>query len=759
MKILKALVGWILSHKKLVFIYIPFIIIFVVISYSAVIYVSWLGNRQEALDKLARYKQLIDRTEEMHQGYTYSYSDIDLSAKVVDIPTRIYDRNNEIIGEFFEQKREIVPYGSIPEWIVKGVIASEDRDFYSHHGLNYLGIFRAFIINMVNFSVVQGGSTITQQLAKVLFTDMERSFKRKIYEAFCALEIEKQYDKQDIISMYLNLIYFGNGAYGVESTSKMFFGKSVKDINEVECAMIVATISSPRTYSPISNLDNSIKKTRRILKSLVDAGYSRKERADYQYGQFLKKWDVVFENDRAISSLIGNFIYSSYRVNRCPFFNEQIRRLLVEKFGDDVVKKGGLSVYTTIDAVRQDVALESLRSGIKKQREYHMNIARRTGRQKIREAETEKAENIEGALVAVNPVTGEILSYVGGYEFSVKNQNDNVNQIVRQPGSSFKPIIYAAALMNGDITPSTVMMDEKTVYDKGYSPENYSRTYEGKVTIREALRRSINTIAVKVLAKTGYSTIFSIVQKALDVPRGDLNKRFGKTLSLALGTYELSPLENCVLHATLVNGGDFIKAYGIKYVKDYNGNIVWNYEEEVLREIEEKRNSRGKIIDPVAAAVTVSMLKGVFEKGGTAYYVGKGLNAVFPVAGKTGTSTNYNDAWFVGYTADLVTAVWIGNKQGAISLGPGRAGGVVSAPVWAEFIARTYVDKNPGDFKIPEKGVSEEVICNLSGQVALRDGSCPETAKQLFYSGTEPGEFCTMHRRAEGEEEVKSENK
>ncbi|MCP4724987.1 MAG: transglycosylase domain-containing protein, partial [bacterium] len=212
---LKKIITWIFSHKRIFFIYIPLLVVFVVAGYTGAIYLSWLNDEDEALKKLVKYKRLIDRTEEIRAGHIYSYSDIDLSAKVVDIPTRIYDRNNEIIGEFFEQKREIVPYSYIPEWLIKAVISSEDREFYKHNGLSYKGISRAFVVNIINMRVVQGGSTITQQLAKVLFTDMERELKRKIYEAFCAVEIEKRYDKQDILSMYLNLIYFGNGSYGV----------------------------------------------------------------------------------------------------------------------------------------------------------------------------------------------------------------------------------------------------------------------------------------------------------------------------------------------------------------------------------------------------------------------------------------------------------------------------------------------------------------------------------------------------------------
>lgn len=256
---------WVLNHKKLLFFQLPLTIVVLMILYSGYIYIQWMGDKTKALDKLARYKTLIDRTEEIKKGYPYTRNEIETGAKVVDIPTRIYDRNGEVIGEFFEEKREIVPFDFIPDSLVNGVIASEDRDFYNHKGISYTGIFRAFIKNIINFHVVQGGSTLTQQLAKVLFTDMERNLKRKIYEAYCAVEIEKLYDKEDILSMYLNLIYFGNGSYGVESTAKMYFGKSVRELDLTESMMIVATISNPGIYSPLTSLNNSLNKTRRII--------------------------------------------------------------------------------------------------------------------------------------------------------------------------------------------------------------------------------------------------------------------------------------------------------------------------------------------------------------------------------------------------------------------------------------------------------------------------------------------------------------
>ncbi len=739
--ILKSIFEWVFSHKKIVFIYVPLLVTILFSAYVGVVYMSWLDDKARALDKLARYKRLIDRTEELREGSTYRARDVDLSAKVVDIPTRIYDRSGEIIGEFFEQKREIVPYSYIPQYLTRAVIASEDRDFYRHHGVNPKGIFRAFVSNIIHFRVVQGGSTITQQLAKVLFTDMERTIKRKIYEMFCAFEIERRYDKQDILLMYLNLIYFGNGAYGVEAAAKMYFGKSVRDLNEVECAMIVATISNPLIYSPLTNMENSVIKTKRILRSMVDTGYMRKEQADYKFRRFSEKWGISYDKKgRAESSLIGTSLYSSYRINRAPFFNEIIRRIMVEKFGDEVVKRGGLKIYTTIDGQKQDIAEKVLREGVEGQRKYMISRYGKKG-----EAE---AEDIQGALIALNPFTGEIIAYVGGHGFSSKNQHDHVSQIRRQPGSSFKPLIYVAAIENKDITPSSVFEDARTTFEGGYSPRNYGDEYYGNVIVRYALARSLNVVAVKVLQKTGYDRLFEILRKSLDLSSSETESRFGRTLSLALGTYEISPLESSVLHSVIVNGGDFIKPYGITQVQDYNGTVIWNNEEEIKAYVAEKRSRFGKIIDPVACAVMVNVLQSVFQDGGTAFF-NVGRNPLpFPIAGKTGTTSNFNDAWLAGYTADMVTSVWIGNKKGNISLGSGRAAAVIAAPVWLNFIRRAYQDKNPGSFRAPEEGLSRQTICLETGLVPREEGACPKVVKdQLFYSGTEPGEYCTKHGR------------
>ena len=740
------IIRWIFSHKSICFIYIPLTAAITILLYSGYVYMEWRSDRTLALDRLARYKQLIDRTEEMKKGYPYSQNEVDINAKAVDIPTRIYDRNGVIIGEFFEQKREIVPFDYIPDWLVKGVISSEDRDFYNHRGISFIGISRAMIKNLLSFGVVQGGSTITQQLAKVLFTDMERNLKRKIYEAYCAREIETLYDKQDILSMYLNLIYFGNGSYGVESTAKMYFGKSVRDLDVAECAMIVATISNPGYYSPLMNINNSVSKTKRILYSMSDAGYLKEDKIETLYKEFIKKWEIEFNENKIIThSKIGSFIYSSYRINLSPFFSERIRRELVERFGEDAVKKGGLSVYTTIDASKQEAAAKSLRNGVQLQRDYHLKISERLKNTSASQKEKTKASDIEGALISLNPHTGEILSYVGGFDFTTTNQNDNIYQSRRQPGSSIKPLIYAAAIESRTITPSTLFTDKPMTFKNGYSPQNYGKKYYGNVTARTALIKSLNTIAVHILDKTGYDRIFSYISKALSLSDSEMEKRFGETLSFGLGAYEISPLESAVLNSLLVNGGIFIIPYGIKNVKDYNGNIIWDNEKEIVEKVTVERGRTGIIMDPAAGRVTISMLEGIKESDSSVNWLLKKYGINFPCAGKTGTTSNYYDAWFVGYNYQMVTSVWLGNKSGSVSLGEGRSASGIAAPVWAEYISSVYRNESPEPFSSSIENITSETICLDSGEVAGKNGECSRTAVQLYLAGTEPGKFCHIH--------------
>jgi membrane carboxypeptidase/penicillin-binding protein len=422
-----------------------------------------------------------------------------------------------------------------------------------------------------------------------------------------------------------------------------------------------------------------------------------------------------------------------------------IRRQLVDKFGEETVKRGGLSVYTTIDLHRQDAALKALKKGISAQRGYHLKVAKSIRNPELAQKEADKANNIEGALLSLNPFTGEILSYVGGYDFTTENQNDNVYQIRRQPGSSIKPLVYASAIEEKKITPSTIFPDKLITFKNNYTPQNYSNTYSGDVIIRQALIKSLNTIAVQVLDRTGYDKVFSYIQKGLSLSDTEMNKRFGKSLSFALGAYELSPLESTGLHSMLVNGGNYIIPYGLKTVKNYSGSIIWDNEKEITEKLASARQEKGKIIDPGAARITISMLEGVKESDSTVYWLVKKYGINFPCAGKTGTTSNYHDAWFIGYNQDMVTSIWIGNKTGSVSLGSGRSASGVTAPVWAEYISEVYRENKPAAFRSDIEKITSETICLDSGEVAGRNGECSKTAVQFYYSGSEPGKFCGIH--------------
>jgi penicillin-binding protein 1A len=305
--------------------------------------------------------------------------------------------------------------------------------------------------------------------------------------------------------------------------------------------------------------------------------------------------------------------------------------------------------------------------------------------------------------------------------------------------------VYASAIEDKKMTPSTVFTDKPVTFKNNYTPQNYSNTYMGDVIVRQALIKSLNTIAVQVLDKTGYDTVLSYIQKTLSLSDSELSKRFGKTLSFALGAYEISPIEGATLHSLLVNGGNYIIPYGITTVKDYNGNIIWDNGKEVNEKMIPLRKSSGKIIDPAAARITISMLEGIKESDSSVYWLIKKYGINFPCAGKTGTTSNYNDAWFIGYNQDMVTAIWIGNKTGSVSLGSGRSASGITAPVWAEYISEVYRENKPPNFNSDIEKLTSETICLDSGEVAGRNGECTRSAAQFYYSGTEPGKFCRLH--------------
>ncbi len=718
-----------------------FILLFFVIGFSLAIFIG-IGyflcqyNKEYLHSRLGRYYSIMMKEEK-----PTSEDDYILGGGVVDIPSRIYDKDGELIGEFYSQRRIILSPKEIPDVIKKAVVAAEDRDFYHHIGISIKGMIRALFYNLISGEIKQGGSTITQQLIKQLFTTGKRTFGRKIYEIFCALEVEKYYSKDDILSMYLNLVYFGSGAYGVGEAARTFFHKDASQLTIGEASLLAGLISNPKKYSPFLHPKNAKRKQKAVLEAMAELGYIKKEDIPKILKKFWKR-HKVFKKGEALVRM---------RINKAPYFIEHIRRLLVDVIGETALKKEGLRIYTTLDLEKQEYARKSLRWGIDKQREYHLKRAKKYKQENkisLYHKELLKAKTVNGAIISIDPYTGYIEAMVGGYKFSRKDQFNRAVQAKRQPGSAFKPIIYASAIESREFTPATSFIDEKTTFiqnGKKYSPANYDNYYRGEVVLCDALKMSINTVSVKLLDMLGYSAVFSYINKAF-LGKIDVERRFGRHLSLALGTSEVTPLELARLIAPIVNYGKAIIPFSIRYITDYKGRIIYDLESKIKDELAKLEDMGVRdVISPQTSYIMIWMMRRVFDKGGTAYPIKERFHINFDVIGKTGTSSDFRDAWFVGATSNLLTVVWIGNDIAKRSLGQKRSGGVVAAPVWALYTHQIYLHKSPPPFKKPATGIVEKDICAQSGFLPL--DTCPKVIKNVpFIEGTEPKEYCPIHQ-------------
>ncbi len=597
----------------------------------------------------------------------------------------------------------------------------------------------------------QGGSTLTQQLAKVLFTSGKKTIKRKIFEAFCAWEIEKNYDKHDILTMYLNLIYFGRGAYGIEEASNTYFNKSARFLSLGEAAMLVGLIPNPHYFNPIRNISTSYHRASLVLLRLRETNKISDAERQKALHQLKKDWQItlISSHPQGGTSMIGKYSNQSFRINKAPHFNERIRRDLIKIFDEKDLKRNGLKIYTTLDYNKQRVAEKLIQQAVEKQRNYHRKRAQafeKKGQHKKAREEKQKAENINSAMISIDPRTGEIHAYMAGYEFSAKNQLDRITQSFRQPGSSFKPFVYLSAIESKKLTITSIIQDKRFTIN-GYSPQNYNHKYLGPVTARDALRKSINTAAVAVLYKTGFHQLFDFLQKGLGLSTQERKKRFPANLSIALGSSAISPLEHVKLHSIIANGGGYIEPYGLRYVEDYGGKILHNNEKNIHEAImKKKERDTWQIVSPQAAYIVTRMMMAYFEPGVSSYRWKKSLKLPFDIGGKTGTTSHYVDAWFVGYTPRLVTSLWMGNDAGNISLGPRGSGGGLMAPLWVNYISqiRNYVKKDT--FPVPETGIVYENACNVTGKVPSSPKTCKHALiRQPYIAGTEPGEYCPLH--------------
>lgn len=608
----------------------------------------------------------------------------------------ILARNGEVIGEFVPVRGSRISLESCKAdlgWLKKAVVSAEDREFYDHSGISLRGIARAMINNILAFSVREGGGSITQQLARNLFTDHSPTLYRKIYETFAAFQIESMMNKEEILCLYLNRIYMGEGRVGAEEASWFYFRKPPQKLDAAEAAMIVGLFPSPVRYSPLNDIVLSTKKQNLVLDAMQEQGEITEEEREDAMKAFSRRYELSLEEENPHSGLIGAYGASrDFRRNDAPAANEAAKSFLYETVPEEIISQGGLKIYTTIDIEKQRQALKAVRSTVDGIREQVENSARKAG------LETRLANGINGVTISMSVPGGEITSMVGGY--AVKEgwtQAKRIYDMRRQPGSALKGFLYAVALDKEILKPDSQVVDRRLDYD-GYSPGNWYGHYKGEMPLRRAVALSVNTVAVSTLHEMGVSYFRDRLTQALELSYHDASDRFEGGLSLALGTGELTPMELLRLYGMILNEGNMIRPRLITRIEDAQGTVQW----EVIKETE-----KVSVLSSEAAASAIWLMQAVVDEveDGTAGWMGKRKKKdknflPFPIAGKSGTvqtppSTRRKypgmpgsrDAWFVGMVPGEVTVVWVGHDDGV----PFQGGGSSSAgAIWAEFANSAY---------------------------------------------------------------------
>lgn len=569
--------------------------------------------------------------------------------------SQIYDVNGKLINTVHSVENRVpVSINKIPKNLQDAFVAAEDARFYQHIGIDPRGIMRAVWSNITDRGVSEGGSTITQQLAKNALLSQERTLKRKIQEAILALQIERQYSKNEILELYLNQIYFGQGAYGVQSAATVYFGKNVEDLTLAECAMLAGIPKSPNYYSPFNNLKAATERQATVLDQMVKYNFINSSTGAQAKNAKLK--------------LAVRSTQSESNAKTASYFIDYVTQYLIDRYGADAVYKDGLKVYTTLDLDMQEAAEEAM--------------------QKLPSVRVDSngLQQPQGALVAIDPRTGYIKAMVGG------RGNDQFNRAVlaeRQPGSAFKPFVYLAAL-EGGMTPSSIIEDSKISFGN-WTPMNYDEKFHGSVSLRTALEQSLNVPTVKIANQTGVDKPLYYAQQmgiSTLVLQGSVNDR---NLAMSLGglTRGVTPLELASAYGVLANQGIHVDPITVIKVVDRNGKTL-----------EQVASKEKAVVNERSAYILTDMLRGVINNG-----TGGAANIGRPAAGKTGTTNDYKDAWFVGFTPDLVASVWIGyDSDGYLN---GITGGTLPAAIWRNFMQKALVKIPARDFIRPNGIVIE----------------------------------------------------
>lgn len=714
------------------------------------------------------------------------------------IVSQVFGDDGSLVGEFYLERRIVVPVNRMPRKLIQAFVAAEDSSFYSHKGIDYFGIIRAAVKNVLSMRKKEGASTITQQVTKSMLLTPEKKFSRKIKEAILAKRMEEKLSKDEILYLYLNQIYLGGGAYGVQAAAETYFGKNVEELNLAEMAILAGLPKAPNTYSPIKHLDRARERQAYVLERMVREGYVTQAEADYA-----KNYQLSIHPMKKVNN------------EQSAYFLEYLRIQLEQKYGEEQLYKGGLKIYTTMNATMQRAAYESVRNGLKavdkrqgfrgplkylmeadvdpfcakieegidsavlktgdsyqgvvvgfddKKGNVLVRVGERTGiisrknmswagkistisqygkpgkatrtaltlgsvievavvspeiNKEGAELSLDQTPEAQAALVSIDPRTGGLKAMVGGYDFK-KSQFNRAIQAKRNAGSAFKPIIYAAALDKG-LTPATIIEDAEVEYPDGaggiWKPKNYDGVFRGPVTMREALTSSINIASVKIMEQIGAPYAAEYARKL------GFSSKIPENLALALGAASVSPFELTSAYAVFANKGTLLKSSAIIKVTDNDGTVL---EQAPVQE-------PVPVMSPETSYVITNLMQSVVSSGTGHRAAALGR----PVAGKTGTSNDSKDAWFVGYIPQLVTGVWVGYDQER-SLGSGASGGQASAPIWAEFMQKSVSDIAVEDFAAPEN-VSFILINPRTGKLA-REGEVG-AVMECFIKGTEPNGY------------------
>jgi penicillin-binding protein 1A len=669
-----------------------------------------------------------------------------------ELATKVYSYDGELLGQFYIKQRAYTPIDSIPKNLINALIATEDRKFYRHWGIDLDRVLKAMVKNILSFRIREGASTITQQLARNLYLSQELSITRKIREAITAIQIERTYTKEEILEMYLNIAYFGMSAYGVESASFVYFGKSPSELTLAECALLVGMLRSPARYNPFEYPERAIKIRDVVLKNMLAVGFITEQ-------EYEKARTEPLNLNRG-----REYIYSGI----APHFLEYIRWQLqkkAEKYGFNIYRDG-LVVYTTLDARMQRHAIRAVKEQLAElQQEFDkswrwdknllkvfLDKAIKQDPRYVNADSSEKpkiyaqllsnnafvdsvkreATRIQVGFVAIDPQTGYIKAMVGSSNFEVfKYGLNHVTQIKRQPGSAFKPFVYTVAIDNGYSPayqllnqPITIMMAN----GERWTPSNFDGTFGGKVTLREALKMSINVVAVRVLQELApINQVIDYAHKmgiTTDIPPYE---------SIALGTAEVIPLQLTSAYGVFANEGIYVEPVAILRIEDRFGNVI-----------EEAKPEKRVVISPETAYIITDMLEDAVNSG-----TGTRVRQFFhlPCAGKTGTTQDFADAWFIGYTPNLVAGVWLGFDDRRITFGGTFGqGGRAAAPMWGRFMKYVYDDPDINmpilDFEQPPDVVTA-TVCAESQKLATP--YCPQKITDLFIRKYLPTKECDIH--------------